>query len=54
MRAAEFLRLLAPQYNSEVADQLDLLGMVDDDEQYEIGRSFAANHIVPHIIGKRC
>ena len=53
-RAAEFLRLLAPQYNSEVADQLDLLDMVDEDEQYEIVRSFAANHIVPHMTGKRC
>lgn len=53
-RAAELLRLLAPQYNNEVADQLDLLDMVDEDEQYEIVRSFAANHIVPHMIGKRC
>ena len=53
-RAAEFLRLLAPQYNSEVADQLDLLDMVDEDEQYEIVRSFAADYIVPHMTGKRC
>ena len=29
MMAAECLRLLAPKYNSEVADQLDLLDMVD-------------------------
>ena len=53
MSAADVLRSLAPQYNSDVADQLELLDMVDEGEQYEIVRSFAAKHIVPRITGKR-
>ena len=51
MEAANVLRLLAPHYNSVVADELDLLDMVDEAEQYEIVRSFAANHIVPFMRG---
>jgi len=46
------LRLLAPHSNSDVANELDLLDMVDEAEQYEIVRSFAAKHIVPHMTGK--
>ena len=52
MRAVDILRSLAPHYNGDVADQLDLLNMVDEGEQYEIVRSFAANYIVPRMTGE--
>jgi hypothetical protein len=44
------LSLLAP--HSDVANELDLLDLVDEDEQYEIVRSFAAKHIVPYMRGQ--
>ena len=52
VNVARGLRLLAPHLNSDVANELDLLDMVDEDEQYEIVRSFAAKHIVPHMTGQ--
>jgi hypothetical protein len=46
---ASDLSLIAPR--SGVANELDLLDMVDEDEQYEIVRYFAAKHIAPYIGG---
>jgi len=51
MDKAYVLRRLAPRYNDDVADELDLLDMVDQSEQLEIIRSFAMKHIVPHMYG---
>lgn len=51
MGAARFLSLFAPPSSRDVANELDLLDMVDEDEQYEIIRSFAAKHIVPSMTG---
>jgi hypothetical protein len=52
MDVARALQLLAPHSNSDVANELDLLDMVDEAEQYEIVRDFVAKHIVPHMTGK--
>jgi hypothetical protein len=49
---ARTLSLFAPHSNSDVANELDLLDMVDEDEQYEIVRSFAAKYIVPYMRGE--
>jgi hypothetical protein len=47
---ASTLSLLSP--HSGVANELDLLDLVDEDVQYEIVRSFAAKHIVPYMRGQ--
>jgi hypothetical protein len=47
---ARALSLLAP--HSGVANELDLLDLVDEDEQYEVVRSFAAKHIVLYMRGQ--
>jgi hypothetical protein len=52
MDMARALRRFAPHSNSDVANELDLLDMVDETEQYEIVRSFAAKHIVPFMTGQ--
>ena len=52
MDMARGLRLFAPHSNSDVANELDLLDMVDEAEQYEIVRSFAAKYIVPYTTGQ--
>jgi hypothetical protein len=44
------LSLLAP--HSGVANELDLMDLVDEDEQYEIVWSFAAKHIVLYMRGQ--
>ena len=49
---ASVLRLFAPHSNCDVANELDLLDMVDEVDQYEIIRSFAAKHIVPYMTGQ--
>ena len=46
MDMARGLRLFAPHSNRDVANELDLLDMVDESEQYEIVRSFAAKYII--------
>jgi len=51
MDKVDVLRRFAPRYNDDVADELDLLDMVDQSEQLEIIRSFAMKHIVPHMYG---
>lgn len=51
MGAAQFLSLFAPPSSRDVANELDLLDMIDEAEQYEIIRSFAAKHIVPSMMG---
>lgn len=52
MDAAKFLSLFAPPSNRDVANELELLDMVDEADQYEIVRSFAAKHIVPFMTGQ--
>lgn len=51
MSMASALSLFAPPTDRDVANELDLLDMVDESEQYEIVRSFAAKHIVPYMTG---
>jgi hypothetical protein len=51
MGMAHALSLFAPPSFRDVANELDLLDMVDDNEKYEIVRAFAMQHIVPHIAG---
>ena len=51
MDAAEFLSLFAPPENRDIANGLELLDMVDEADQYEIVRSFAAKYIVPFVAG---
>jgi hypothetical protein len=52
MSMASALSLFAPPADRDVANELDLLDMVDDvDEQYEIVRRFAEKHIVPYMTG---
>jgi hypothetical protein len=46
---ASRLSQFAPPSERDVANELDLLDMVDEHEQYEIVRSFAAKHIVPYM-----
>ena len=48
---AHALSLFAPPSFRDVANELDLLDMVDENEKYEIVRAFAMQHIVPHIAG---
>lgn len=48
---ADALSLLLSPSNRDVGNELDLLDMVDESEQYEIIRSFAARHIVPYMSG---
>jgi hypothetical protein len=50
MQNARALSLFAPQ--SDVANELDLLDMVDENEQYAMVRSFASRHIVPYMRGQ--
>mmetsp|Transcript_5658 Transcript_5658/g.12418 ORF Transcript_5658/g.12418 Transcript_5658/m.12418 type:complete len:500 (-) Transcript_5658:259-1758(-) len=45
------LRHLAPQHSGDIADELDLLDMVDEADQHEIVMSFAMKHIVPYMTG---
>ena len=49
MRMAHALSLFAPPADRDVANELDLLDMVEPDEQYEIVSSFASKHIVPYM-----
>ena len=49
---ANVLSLFAPPFYRDVANELDLLDMVDKNEQYEIVRAFTAKHIVPHMLGR--
>ncbi|CAJ1953891.1 unnamed protein product [Cylindrotheca closterium] len=49
MSMADSLSLFAPPASRDVGNELDLLDMVDESEQYEIVRSFAAKHIVPYM-----
>ena len=51
MNMAHRLSLFAPPSFRDVANKLDLLDMVDENEKYEIVRAFAMQHIVPHIAG---
>ena len=51
MNMARMLSLFAPPSQRDVANELDLLDMVDQNEQYEIVRSFAMKHIVPYMKG---
>ena len=51
MSMASALSLFAPPADRDVANELDLLDMLDPDEQYEIVKSFAMKHIVPHMRG---
>jgi hypothetical protein len=51
MNMASTLSQFAPPSERDVANELDLLDMVDEHEQYEIVRSFAAKHIVPYMKG---
>jgi hypothetical protein len=51
MSMARMLSLFAPPCERDVANELDLLDMVDESEQYEIVRSFALKHIVPYMKG---
>jgi hypothetical protein len=51
MSMASALSLFAPPTDRDVANELDLLDMVDENEQYEIVRSFALKHIVPFMTG---
>jgi hypothetical protein len=48
---ASTLSLFAPPSERDVANELDLLDMMEESEQYEIVRSFAAKHIVPYMTG---
>ena len=51
MDIASTLSLFAPPANRDVANELDLLDMVDESEQYDIVRSFAMKNIVPYMRG---
>ena len=51
MSTASALSLFAPPADRDVANELDLLDMLDPDEQYETVKSFAMKHIVPHMRG---
>lgn len=49
MSMASALSLFAPPADRDAANEMDLLDMVDENEQYEIVRSFAEKHIVPYM-----
>ena len=49
---ARVLRRFAPNSSSDVGNELDLLDMVDETEQYAIVRSFAEKHIAPYMTGQ--
>lgn len=51
MSMANALSLFAPPSYRDVANELDLLDFVDENEKYEIVRSFAMQHIVPYMRG---
>ena len=51
MSMASMLSQFAPPSSRDVANELDLLDMVDEDEQYEIVRSFAMKHVLPYMRG---
>jgi len=51
MSMASALSLFAPPGSRDVANELDLLDMMDTNEQYETIRSFAMKHIVPYMKG---
>mmetsp|Transcript_34255 Transcript_34255/g.83086 ORF Transcript_34255/g.83086 Transcript_34255/m.83086 type:complete len:375 (+) Transcript_34255:384-1508(+) len=51
MSMADSLSLFAPSASRDVGNELDLLDMVDESEQYEIVRSFVGRHIVPYMTG---
>ena len=53
MNMAHALTLFAPPADRDVANELDLLDMLDPNEQYKIISSFASKHIVPHMKGKK-
>ena len=48
MSMASALSLFAPASSRDVANELDLLDMVDENEEYEIVRSFAMRHYAAH------
>jgi hypothetical protein len=50
MNMAQMLSLFAPPGDRDIANELDLLDMVDVDEQYEIVRAFFAKHVVPYMV----
>lgn len=49
MSMVDALSLFAPSADRDVANELDLLDMVDENEEYEAVRAFAAKHIVPFM-----
>jgi len=49
MSMASALSLFAPPADRDVANELDLLDVLDPDEQHEIVKSFAMKHIVPRM-----
>ena len=51
MSMAHALSLFAPGADRDIANELDLLDMVSQDEQYEIVSSFATKHIIPYMRG---
>ena len=51
MSMASALSLFASATDRDVANELDLLDMVDANEQYKIVSSFALKHIVPYMKG---
>ena len=51
MSMASALSLFAPPSSRDVANELDLLDMMDVNEQYDTVRKFAKQHIVPYMRG---
>jgi len=51
MSLASTLSLFAPPSSRDIANELDLLDMLDENEQFEIVRSFAMKHVVPYMKG---
>ena len=49
MNMANALSLFAPPADRDIANELDLLDMVNESEQYEIVRSFAEKHTVHYM-----
>lgn len=51
MSMASALSLFTPPADRDVANELDLLDMMDENEQYEIVDPFATKHIFPYMTG---
>jgi hypothetical protein len=51
MNMANSLSLFAPPADRDVANELDLLDMVDSSEQNKIVSSFVSKHIIPYMKG---